>query len=332
MKNILYCAIGKDRLVYDTLYSIKTLFHISKIKNIRIIVYTDRVSVFLHELKKHRFSYKYPIIFEEINESSAKEWMNDYIFKVKIYVLQLFFSKYKENVLFVDGDMLFLKNMFPLFELIEKKEFIMYDRFSFIWLYLMGKWGDYKNVTVFNEQISINDKHYISTQYIYYLSGVLGINYLYADLLERILIFCDDLYDCTKYRNSEQVAFSCVLQSANKINTAKGIVYHSSADIIKYLVGFVFNINLNNNMHHLKNILDLSGLNIDINFIERMNLEYDDIICFCIILQHYMDGSIKINNILADAIDSKIINNTPEDHNKIYKLLEKFKTELSRAR
>jgi len=287
MRYIIFSAIHKKRLVYDTLYSIMSIFHVNKENNkFKIIIYTDFASLFYTEFKKYNFSFISQIIIEEIDKSIVRNWINNgYVFNIKINVIKSFYDKYNTNALFIDSDMLALRSIIPLYDMIEKKEFVMFhNEGNFI---MNASESIIKNHNAIHNLLT-NNRHLIKTHYLYYRSGILGINSVYKNILDNVKMLCDQIYKTSKYRCSEELAFSFIFQNINNINTAYDYFIHST-DFTRLLASYIFNIYFDND----KNIFSklLTYYNLDFCFLNKLDLQYEDIQFFEKTFLLYVSGN-----------------------------------------
>ena len=126
-KYVLFVAYKKQRLVYDCLYAILTLNHVTEHPDYHIVVYTDQAELFLCE--SQRLKLKNLTI---INIKDVPDWIhNGYAYAVKIFVLKQFFNTYKGKVLLFDCDSFFIKGIDGLFERLEDS-FLLYDKDIYI--------------------------------------------------------------------------------------------------------------------------------------------------------------------------------------------------------
>jgi len=337
MKYILYCAIRKKRLIYDTLYSILTLFHATRItENITIVIFTDQANSFYKEMKGIEIPSKFSIKIEEISLETIKNWTkNGDIFNVKIYSIKQFFLKYKQNVLFLDSDMYLVNNLAPIFELIESNQFVMYNKRSFNLFEIMnttredlGNLED--NVVTSNGMIILKDSKYsIPFDCATYESGVIGINYKYKDIIDEVIDFYVDFYRSFGYENSEEISFGYVFQNISKICLARGILNHySNLDFIRYIIAYSLKTFFDNDKYKLEEVLN--HYNISISDLNKMVSSYDDVKYFLLIFKLFVfKENLQNSDILLCAMGEQTISNFSVEKSKLLDVASKFKSLLN---
>lgn len=330
-KYILYCAIRKKRLVYDTLYSILTLIYkIASDENVNIIIVTDQANLFFIELKNIDIPLNIKITIEDVDESTINDWTkNGNIYGVKIYSLKRFFCKYKQNVLFVDSDMFFINNPVSLFDLIDEQDTVlMYRKRQFdLFEIISSRREDVDDSIIMqNNKIVLNNSTYtIPFHCSCYESGVLGINYLNKNLIDNVIDFYNRFYDCFKYDNSEEIAFGYVFQNNLKIKFAYDILNHySNVDVIRYFIGYSLKKYFCNDEVKLKEFL--KHYHIKFSDLDYLDLTYDNIKYFIILFKAFVfKQKLSHENIILYALNSNTLKNTSFERKKLYEFTEKFK-------
>lgn len=289
-RHIIYCAIKKERLVYDTLYSILTFFQKNKNENIKIVIYTDKKNLFTIEMEKNNIFSLYDIAIEEVDSKTVDIWTKSgSMYEVKIHVILDFFDKYNDHALFFDSDMYFINSISSLFHYIDHKEFVMYMRAREIYAVFSEYQEEMKNeFYTSDDKVMVKDsKIFLPSNYYHYLSGVLGINRIYKDSIYEVLELYQELHKYTLLPNSEEIAYSCVFQNIHTINTATDIVEtYTNFDYFRYIIAYTLNCFLNNDEQKLKNVFE--HYNLKYSKLSMLNLKYDDVKIFGIILQRYI--------------------------------------------
>ena len=212
MKYILYCAIRKKSLINETLYSIASINTVAKINQYTIVIVTDMPECFKQELRKKFFLNFNNIIIEPVSKAMVDNWIGEsqYIYRVKIKAIELFFYKYKDNVCFLDCNIFVKRDFDSLFDLIDQNYFIMFDQYVInnreIIKILFPNYRPGTIDYIKHDYIEVNtaNQHYkISLDSSFFLSAVLGINYEYRALLSQVLQFNDNLFNITGFSSSE---------------------------------------------------------------------------------------------------------------------------------
>ena len=329
-KYILYCAVRKKRLVYDTLYSILTLIYkIASNEIINIIIVTDQASLFYTELKNMNIPLNIKITIDDIDKNTINDWTkNVNIYGVKIHALKRFFYKYKKNVLFVDSDMFFVNNPVPLFEFIdERNTVLMYRKRQFnLFEIICSRREDVDDSIIMkNNIIVINNKYTIPFNCSCYESGVIGVNYLNKNIIDDVIDFYNEFYDCFKYDNSEEIAFGYIFQNKLNIKFASYVLNHySNIDVIRYFIGYSLKKYFCNDELRLKEFLN--HYNIKLSDLDNLNLSYEYIKYFIILFKTFaFKQNLSWENIILCALSDNTFANTPLERKKLYEFTEKFK-------
>lgn len=325
---IIYCAFSKRRLVYDTLYSIITIFHKVRLDpRIKIVIYTDQSDLFNKIFLKYKFKFEYQIILENIDLTHFNQF-SDYkdVYKIKLYVIKKFFEKYKGNLLFFDSDMYITHDFMSLFNYIKRKEFVLYHTDFSFFEYFISKFGSYDDLIMSNGMIySPKSKYNIPYHYQAYQSGVIGMNYIYKDIINEVIDFYNDFYNCYSIRNSEELSFAYVFQKTNKVNVASYLISnYSHNDFIRCLIAYFLNIFFDNDEYIFSEIL--SYYNLSVADINQMNLIYEEIDYIFILLKRIQLGmDLKYENVLLEIISNRTFLNTALERQRVYNLIDKFK-------
>lgn len=294
MKYIIY-SIFNQKYVNESIYSINSIIQTEDIymKQISIIIYTN----LQHELDQKLHNQN--IIIEKIDEQERLKYMgeNQFFFRFKIKLFQLFFEKYGNHpVLFLDTDTVIMNDLCPLFEKLESGNFIMYSKCTSIIEAVMkadtlqrktmsqdtrSRIEFYRSILKDNH-IIVNKSHYlIDKTASFYNSAVIGIGGMYSHIIEEIIDLCDYLY--SKYRycktTGEEIAFSMVFQKYGEIFACNDtdIIYHySEAKFCKYIVGNLLQCLQSDDHMMFKKIL----IDYDLECIEHYHLKLNELPVF----------------------------------------------------
>lgn len=240
MKYILYCAFNKQVYINEAVYSIMSLCSAMGRcrEDTRIVVFTDNISSF-----EKVFGQNSSIILRHIPQQMVASWIgrDGYNFRLKIRAIQHFFEKYEGDMVYIDSDTVILDDISHLFDIVSKKQFLLYsrcvsmdetlDKFS------KDPDSDRCNIQV-ARRIELyrdikNNSGYIATKkyplpenFYPYNSGVIGISPSYRELLDDVLILSDDIYTRYSYGNAEEFAFSYIFSSHAGITRCDDVIFH----------------------------------------------------------------------------------------------------------
>ncbi|RZK28457.1 MAG: hypothetical protein EOO61_22030, partial [Hymenobacter sp.] len=106
---IAYLAYGLESTKYQAILSIYTLYHhIGEAnKDFLFVIYTDSDR---QVLDKHLQGF--PVRLEILTKEQVKEFRgpDNYVFRLKPSIIKDYFSKYKQNLLYMDTDTFFMRN------------------------------------------------------------------------------------------------------------------------------------------------------------------------------------------------------------------------------
>lgn len=224
---IIYQAYGHEDILREALYSILSLFHASPEwakDQVMLVIYTDQAAWFKARIDQAT----YHVQFEEITPVLLQEWRGSiaFVHRVKIKVLQDFFSKYSGNALYVDTDTSFLREVKPLFDAISQGKLYMHT--------LEGKISTRKD-PIFRKLYRFLPKNsfqvagqsvQLSVETEMWNAGVLGLNKQYAHLLEEVLTLTDEMHQRYPKHVIEQLAFSYVLRKQGPLTAAEEVIFH----------------------------------------------------------------------------------------------------------
>ncbi|RYZ16361.1 MAG: hypothetical protein EOP49_51815, partial [Sphingobacteriales bacterium] len=227
---LLYLAHGKTEILYEALYSILSYLRVSaqvpEEERPQIVIYTDSEPVF----RKFLHGTGHSIVYLPVNQQLLTEWSGDihYIHRAKTKVLQDFFSREIGNVLFVDADTVFLRDISHLFSRIGRGELVMHTCEGILEKQETRIFQKmYKNLAAVNFTLKIEGKRLeIAPGMQLWNSGVMGVNDRHKGLLPRMLDFTDAAHPVLGVHITEQVAVSFYFQQHRKIAAAENDIYH----------------------------------------------------------------------------------------------------------
>lgn len=327
MKYILYCAIRKQSLIQYVIYSIGTLAKVNTLTDYTIVIVTDMVKQLQTELHQSELSYKYNIKLEEISKKEVDCWIgpNRYVFRVKIKAMEYFFSKYKENVLLVDCDMYARENFDELFYLIEHNKLIMYANYGVtIAEYIKQnpitllaesnnkkvQWHNNKIVMRLNNFICEIDENQFPL-----LSCTIGMNYVFKDVIEEVLIYCDNIFTLTGLYTTEEIAFMLVLQKYGKILLSTRYFGTSKSEKwIRQIIGYLCNMFSGSDEEEFQEMLSDTNL----MYLFNIKIPYSDCALrylMSIIYARLHNLNVNLDTILITGVQNHFIQDNKLDHN-----------------
>jgi lipopolysaccharide biosynthesis glycosyltransferase len=224
---ILYLAHGSNNVYLQTLFSILSLYYHAgmKFEKFSVVLYTDNAEYF------NRFFLRTGLLIENLDREHIVEFKGEYDFvhRVKTMVIRDCFHKYKSDVLYMDGDTIFLKEPFELLRKItpscsvmNSNEYDMHDG----GIHELQHWFDLRTAIKATE-FSLDDKVFkipLSTRM--WNAGVLGISYDNSYLVEDIISLTDQLYAKCRLFTVEQFITSYVLQTAIDVVSSEDYILH----------------------------------------------------------------------------------------------------------
>ena len=220
---ILFIAYGNIDNINECRYSLLKYLHTAPSSNTSIIIYTDKPHLF-----RAYVSFFSGIILKEVTLAQIKEWRgtDDFVFRIKIKVIQDFFLHYAGNLLYCDTDTYNTKPLQPIFTAIENGHFFMHQ--------YEGILGDQSNAyfkkwDTFLSKNTINyngKKLQYSKQIQMWNAGVLGLNSANSSLLDDVLCLTDAIYKKFPKHIAEQFAFGYCLQQKGEIRSTANAILH----------------------------------------------------------------------------------------------------------
>jgi len=228
---ILYLAYGSKDIIHQTIFSILSLYKTSPsaAKDIQIVIYTDRSDAFKSLIPEIDVEYL------PINEQTIHEWKGDvnFFFRAKIKLIEDFFSKYPNtNLLYMDSDTYFKKDIMPTFEKIGKGSYFMHE-YEGVYdqkhkdrrKYSTAKTID--RILKTHEFTKSNGENFkISNQTQLWNAGVLGFNSGFVPILPEVVLLTEQLYRLKDAHVMEQFSFSYFLQQTKPLNGLKDSILH----------------------------------------------------------------------------------------------------------
>lgn len=318
MNTILYCALKRKSLINELIYSITSIQHINKY-DYRFVIVTDMPDLLYMELEKQQVIIKNNIFIETINQKLLNQWLGvtKYIFKGKIQTLKYYMEKYSSNVLMIDCDMFAIEDLQPLFESIERHNFILYGKNTL----------DIKHLL--NENALINNIYYVNPYTpgtFYHQSGVIGMHYDYKYLLDKILWLNDVLFEVTQFNSCEELAIYEVFKSENErviINADQYLKNYSYNFYGRYFLAYALNCFAGNDFEELKQFLEILSIDVDCFF--DTPLLYKELNIFIQIANYFIrHASVDFLDHLSDAVILGVIKNNGKDKRKYKQIFHKF--------
>ncbi len=297
MNYFLYVAIGKHDYLYETIYSIRSFERAVKDSSYRIVIYTDNEEFF-----QKYYNENYHVEINRLPSELTRQWLEKNVFSVKIYALKSFLAAYKSDVVFIDTDTFIYKDISTLFGYIEKDNFVMYRACTPLGqavtiLHDICKESinaynktvlEFYNYLIQNKYLVCGQKSYVYSQnFIPYNSGIIGISYENADLLDEVEHLNHFIYDTFGLYYAEEFAFATVFQRAGKIRTCnlQDKIYHYTKfyPYTRLLGGYILQYLVPDDKEQLVVLLnqyhiDLSKYDFDISEIEEFSCYVDGIV------------------------------------------------------
>ncbi len=219
LRHIIYQAHGNQDILHECLFSIASLQRLKCIKeDVRLHVFTDQQEYF------RRFLH-IPVIYHDMSSQDIREWRGEinFIHRVKIKVLQQVCSQVSRgSILYLDTDVIALKEPDILWRIIESGKFVMHAREGAIL---------HSNVSIFKKLIPVL-QHGVASGLMttnnidMWNAGVLGFRAEQSAALKDVLALTDKLYAFKPKHVMEQLGFSYVFQQGGDLLAADDIFYH----------------------------------------------------------------------------------------------------------
>lgn len=215
MTNIVYQAYGRKDIIYQTVFSILSLIETSKIKDLRVIIYTDDIDC----LKKFFASYDF-VHYELLTKEQMTIWKGPHNFhhRMKIEILKDCSKKYDGNILYLDGDTYFVSDIENIFKRITENQSVMHISEGNV---KKSKDPLTKKIHKFlkENKISVNGKEVkVSDDYAMWNAGAIGLHRKHHAIFQDIIDYTDELFGRYPKHIMEQHAASYyMLQTASVV-------------------------------------------------------------------------------------------------------------------
>jgi len=220
---ILFQAYGNQQILAECRFALMQLLQHNDPNDICLVLYTDNPGYFTKELKAFDNN-----IIEMVTPALITAWRGkiDFVHRVKVEILQHFFSSHSGSVLYCDTDTYCLQPISGLFRQIENGAVYMHSNEGLIGKSnntVIKKWKRF--LTTKNS--TINGKPVAGINGIaMWNAGVIGLHSNKAYLLKEVLNITDSIYPVFAKHTVEQFAFSYVLQKNGLISPADNFIFH----------------------------------------------------------------------------------------------------------
>lgn len=126
MVYIVYCCLFDQKYVYETIYSIRSIFDFEH-QDKEIVIITDKMNIVIEELEKLPIEIQKKVIIDSLDEETQEEWKNRKPSKerIKILLIEYFLKKYQSNMLLFDSDTFMIHSIDPLIDMVKQKKSIL---------------------------------------------------------------------------------------------------------------------------------------------------------------------------------------------------------------
>lgn len=219
---IVFQAYGSIEILAECRFALMQLYKYNPADEFSIVLYTDNAAYFKNELPL--FS---ETIIEPVTPGIIKDWRGEinFVHRVKIKMLQDFFTKYSGNVLYCDTDTNCLQSLKTVFDDIANGNVYMHtnegpvsNRNSIE----SARWKKFLESPVCKNDLQltgIDDSPMWN-------AGVIGMNSSQAFILDKVLSLTDTIYKHFPRHTVEQFAFSYLLQQQFTIKAAEDFLFH----------------------------------------------------------------------------------------------------------
>lgn len=233
---IAYLAYGLESTKYQAILSIYTLYHHvgEAAKDFLFIIYTDGDRRILDTYLKG-----FPVRLEVLTKEQVKEFRgpDNYVFRLKPSIIKDYFSKYKQNLLYMDTDTFFMRDPTALLASIKPGYSIMnVQEYNFVdagtvepmhW-FTMRQGLKQHTYTVNGEQVAIP----LTTMM--WNAGIIGLSQADAQVVDQYLSLTDEIFSRCKSFIVEQFVASYVLQLATQLRSTEDYIDHYWPKSIKH--------------------------------------------------------------------------------------------------
>lgn len=274
MNTLLYIALNNPTYYNEAICSILSIEEIEQKEKYRIILYSDNKDYF-----KKRISCK-NIVFENVSDIQKKELLGryNYLYRIKLGIIDSFCKKYECKFIFVDTDTFFLVPLDKLFKKITPDNSIFHAKEYSIGSYLNNSLSKY---FLKENPMNLKDNKSIK-ELVSWNSGIIGLARENLNLISEALFWLDKLTPkLVDQRCLEQIILSFTILKNNNIITSvesEVIHYWYFKEFSSFLLSF-FKISsiappeLENHIDEIYNELEYSDLP---TFMFKMSKNYRD--------------------------------------------------------
>ncbi|WP_210486159.1 hypothetical protein [Rufibacter aurantiacus] len=238
MKNVVLLCYGKEIEFKRTLFAVLSFWswYENSKGDVRVIIYTDNPDYFKPYLVDFNITYVL-VPISEIEESTKKSGL---IYRFKISVIDKAFQQFpNEDVLYIDTDTFFIANPQKLFSaLVPGQSFMHLREQTYEEMVEVYKWLntatldaqefprsflrliESKTFSVGGKQEQFNRLQHV------WNAGVIGLPNSMKKYIPDVFALSDEFFLNTKWRISEQLAFTAVLNATSKILPSGDVINH----------------------------------------------------------------------------------------------------------
>jgi hypothetical protein len=213
---IVYQCYGREDIYEQVFFSVLSLLKLMDWPAERILLYTDQP-------QKVASFFQDRIRYVALEPSQIQEWSGPqrFVHRVKLEVLRHAVRGLQSNLVYLDGDTVFLSDPSQLFSEIKPKTSLMHIPETTL---ESGKDPLTKKIFRYIRKNPTSENIVGST--LMWNAGVIGLHPENFSLLDRCLHLSDELYLGYQKHIMEQLAVSHILQSATSIRGAQQIIQH----------------------------------------------------------------------------------------------------------
>lgn len=281
MKNFLYLQFGKETFRKELVTSLISLIRsMGDGQDYRIVVLTDQPEALREELRNRGITLpENSVRIHKITSDLLNEWTNHgmYCYSSKAKAIGWFFDNYREDVIFLDTDTVIYKDLRPLFQELGEYSLMNFQCRGIKEVLTMVKerpWNieDECILTRFQQRIHCfelikEEMRCLKIQEQFqqpdkiFNSGVIGISYRKKKVIDQVLTFIEYIYKNTKYKASEEVAFSIILQLHGKVKTVdEYLVHYYECKETRLIATYLLNLLSEEEHQQLRSLLELYGV------------------------------------------------------------------------
>ncbi|RZK32296.1 MAG: hypothetical protein EOO61_17055 [Hymenobacter sp.] len=233
---IAYLAYGLESTKYQAILSIYTLYHhVGEVsKDFLFVIYTDSDRRLLD-----KYLGELPVRLEILTKEQVKSFKgpDNYVFRLKPSIIKDYFSKYKQNLLYMDTDTFFLRDPTELLASITPGHSVMnVEEYNFVdagaveplhW-FTMRQGLKQSTYTVNGEQVAVP----LATMM--WNAGIIGLAQADSKLLDLYISLTDEMFSRCKSFIVEQFVASYVLQLTTQVRSTGDYIDHYWPKAIKH--------------------------------------------------------------------------------------------------